>query len=128
MVQNVPAIAAAREDGTLMIGTVDSWVIYNLTDEKLHITDYTNASRTLLLSLRSLDWDSQLLEFFDIPRSALPRLVSNSEIYGCFKKGNILEGVTISSLIGDQQGALVGNKCLSLGEFVILFPEFSNNF
>ena len=93
-------------------------------DGGLHVTDYTNASRTLLLSLHSLEWDEQLLSFFDIPHEALPTLVSNSEIYGEFKTGP-LAGVTISGLVGDQQAALVGNLCLELGTKKQTYGSFS---
>lgn len=79
------------------------------------MTDVSNASRTLLLSLHSLQYDPALLEFFDIPASALPRIVSNSEVYGRFGEGHPLEGVKIAGLVGDQQGALVGNMCLAKG-------------
>lgn len=102
----------------ISISSVNSTLpVQNLTggvDGGIHITDYTNASRTLLLSLHSLDWDDQLLSFFDIPREALPALVSNSELYGEFKSG-ALAGVPITGLVGDQQAALVGNLCLELG-------------
>lgn len=106
-------------------------------DGGIHISDYTNASRTLCLNLHTLDWEPQLLDFFELPASALPRLVSNSEVYGHFKKGKIrralclymssrteltyhllghmLEGIPISGLAGDQQSALIGNKCLTRG-------------
>lgn len=104
-------------------------------DGGIHISDYTNASRTLCLNLHTLDWEPQLLDFFGLPASALPRLVSNSEVYGHFKKGafilfsatklttslltpvtgHMLEGIPISGLAGDQQSALIGNKCLTRG-------------
>lgn len=118
LIDNIPMVSDAKDDGSLMVGTVDSWLIYNYTggvDGGLHVTDYTNASRTLLLSLHTMEWDEQLLAFFDIPQSALPRLVSNSEQYGAFKKGHALEGIPISGLVGDQQAALVGNLCLEIG-------------
>lgn len=79
-------------------------------------TDLTNASRTLVLSLHTLDWSDELLDFFGIPRSCLPEIVTNSEVYGNFYEGHLLAGLPIASLIGDQQAALVGNKCLSRGE------------
>lgn len=82
----------------------------------LHLTDSTNASRTLLMSLATLDWHPQLLEFFDCPIEALPKIVSNSEVYGNFYEGHQLEGLPIAGLVGDQQAALVGNKCLERGE------------
>ncbi|KAK4703859.1 glycerol kinase, partial [Phenoliferia sp. Uapishka_3] len=119
LIENVPAVQAAKEAETLMLGTVDSWLLYKYTGGPsggLHITDLTNASRTLCLSLHTLDWSEDLLKFFDIPRWALPKLVSNSEVYGTFLEGHPLAGLPIASLIGDQQAALVGNKCLSRGD------------
>ncbi|KAI5478016.1 glycerol kinase [Pseudohyphozyma bogoriensis] len=119
LLEQVPEVRAAKEAGTLMIGTVECWLLYNYTggvDGGLYVTDYTNASRTLALSLHTLDWNDQLLEFFNIPRECLPKLVSNSEVYGKFHKGHPLEGVPIASLVGDQQAALVGNKCLNRGD------------
>jgi glycerol kinase len=81
----------------------------------IHISEVTNASRTLLLNLRKLTWDERLLTFFGFRRSILPKLVSSSEVYGHLSRGP-LKGVPIGGLIGDQQGALVGNKCLRQGE------------
>ena len=81
----------------------------------LHITEVTNASRTLLLNLHTLQWDPALLDFFGIRKSVLPDIVSSSEVYGEIEDGP-LKGVKIGGLIGDQQGALVGNKCLNQGE------------
>lgn len=82
----------------------------------MHITDASNACRTLFYNLHKQDWCDELCEFFDMPREALPRIVSNSEVYGHFKKGHVLEGIPIAGLIGDQQAALVGNKCLTKGD------------
>lgn len=81
-----------------------------------HVTDYTNASRTLLLDLHTQEWSKELLDFFECPEEVLPKIVSNSEPYGEFYEGHVLEGVPIAGLVGDQQAALVGNKCLSKGE------------
>ncbi len=80
-----------------------------------HISEVSNASRTLLLNIRTLEWDSVLLEFFGIRESVLPRLVSTSEVYGNLAYGP-LKGVPLGGLVGDQQGALIGNKCLTQGE------------
>lgn len=110
----MPAVKEAKEAGTLMLGSVESWLMWNWTG--LHVMDVTNASRTLCLSLYTLEWDEDLLNFFDLPRSALPTLVSNSEVYGEFGEGQVLEGVKIAGLMGDQQAALVGNRCLSRGQ------------
>ncbi|KAK4056167.1 Glycerol kinase [Microbotryomycetes sp. JL221] len=120
LLENYPEVKQAKENGKLMMGTVDSWLVYNYTggakDGGQHLTDYTNASRTLLMSLHTQDWDPQLLEFFDVPHKALPKIVSNSEQYGTFCQGHLLEGLPIAGLVGDQQAALVGNKCLNPGE------------
>ncbi|SCZ96498.1 BZ3500_MvSof-1268-A1-R1_Chr8-2g10237 [Microbotryum saponariae] len=118
LLENCKEVQEAKENGNLMIGTVDAWLLWNYTGgvkTGKHITDLTNASRTLLLSLHTQQWDDQLLDFFDLPRSALPTLASNSEDYGQFFEGHILEGIPIAGLVGDQQAALVGNKCLEKG-------------
>lgn len=81
----------------------------------LHVSDPTNASRTLLMDLRKLEWSTPLLKFFGFKESILPKLVSSSEVYGSIAYG-ALKGVRISGLVGDQQGALVGNKCFKEGE------------
>lgn len=85
-------------------------------DGGIHITDASNACRTLLFNLHKQSWCQQLCDFFDFPPEALPEVVSNSEVYGVFRKGHLLEGVPIAGLIGDQQAALVGNKCLTKGD------------
>ncbi|EIW73706.1 hypothetical protein TREMEDRAFT_25139 [Tremella mesenterica DSM 1558] len=111
----------AHERDDLLFGTVDSWLVYNLTggkDNGLHIIDATNASRTLLISLKTLSWHPPLLRFFNIRPSCLPRIVSSSEIYGYISPSlhTPLSGCPIAGIVGDQQAALVGNKCLSKGE------------
>ncbi|GAA5911628.1 hypothetical protein JCM5296_001617 [Sporobolomyces johnsonii] len=119
LVHEVEAVKEAKAKGNLLIGTVDSWILYNYTggvDGGLHITDATNACRSLLYDLHSQDYSDELCDFFDVPRESLPKIVSNSEVYGNFKKGHVLEGIPIAGLIGDQQAALVGNKCLSKGD------------
>jgi glycerol kinase len=102
------------EAGELLFGTIDSWVVWNLTGGS-HITDVTNASRTQLMRLDSLAWDDELLEAFTIPRSLVPRIVSSSEVYGEIAKGP-LRGVPIAGILGDQQAALVGQTCFRPGE------------
>src|SRR5690606_13198384 len=82
MLKNVEGARALAEKGELAFGTVDSWLVYNLTNGEKHITDVTNASRTLLFNIHSLDWDDELLALFDIPKSMLPQVCSSSEIYG----------------------------------------------
>ncbi|GAA5905268.1 hypothetical protein JCM6882_003732 [Rhodosporidiobolus microsporus] len=119
MKDNVDAVKEAREKGTLMMGTVDTWLVYQLTggaNGGLHITDATNACRTLLYDLHSQSWSDELCDFFDVPKECLPKIVTNSEVYGQFKAGHPLEGVPIAGLVGDQQAALVGQKCLTKGD------------
>ncbi|ORY28492.1 glycerol kinase [Naematelia encephala] len=111
----------AHEADDLLFGTVDSWLVYNLTggiDGGLHIMDVTNASRTLLISLKTLQWHPPLLRFFGLRPSILPKIVSCSELYGHIHKNmdSPLTGVPIAGIVGDQQAALVGNKCLRKGE------------
>ncbi|KAH7907889.1 hypothetical protein BJ138DRAFT_1092107 [Hygrophoropsis aurantiaca] len=118
MIDNYDDVRKAHEEDNLLFGTVESWVVYNLTGGSsggIHISEITNASRTLLLSLHSLIWSQPLLTFLSLRSSILPRLVSSSEVYGSITSGP-LAGVKIGGLIGDQQGALVGNRCLSEGE------------
>jgi glycerol kinase len=105
LLDNVPD---ARERD-LLFGTIDTWVLWNLTG--LHVTDVTNASRTQLMNLATLDWDSALLSTFDIPRSVLPRIASSSEVYG-----TALGGVPVAGILGDQQAALMGQACFEPGE------------
>jgi len=118
LLDTVPAVQAALEAGTLMFGTVDTWLIWNLTggvNGGLHITDVTNASRTMLMNIEMLQWDDHLCQFFDIPKSILPEIRSSSEIYGHLTCG-ALRGVPISGILGDQQAALVGQACLEQGQ------------
>ncbi|WVQ96697.1 glycerol kinase [Kwoniella sp. CBS 9459] len=111
----------AHEADDLMFGTVDTWLVYNLTGREnggLHIMDVTNASRTLLISLKTLQWHPPLLRFFGIRPSVLPKIVSSSEVYGNISESihTPLTDVPIAGIVGDQQAALVGNKCLKKGE------------
>lgn len=104
--------------GELLFGTIDSWVLWNLTGGArggLHVTDVTNASRTQLMRLDSLAWDDELLKTFSIPHSLLPRIASSSEVYGEIATGP-LRGVPIAGILGDQQAALVGQTCFHPGE------------
>jgi glycerol kinase len=89
-------------------------VLQNLTDRALHVCEVTNASRTLLMNIKTLSWDPVLMRFFGFKDAILPRIVSSSEVYGDVAHG-ALKGVPIGGLVGDQQGALVGNKCLEQG-------------
>ncbi|KAL0074001.1 hypothetical protein F4703DRAFT_1893516 [Phycomyces blakesleeanus] len=118
LMDNVEKVKTAFDKEKAMFGTVDSWLVWNLTggvQSGVHVTDVTNASRTMLMNIETRQWDPQLLDFFDIPASILPRIVSSSEVYGKVKWGP-LEGLPISGCLGDQQAALVGQKCFSVGE------------
>jgi len=110
-------IKGARElaaSGKLAFGTVDSWLLWNLTKGKVHATDVSNASRTLLFNLQTLDWDDELLELMNIPRSVLPVVKSNSEVYG-YADGVGLADVAVAGMAGDQQSALFGQMCTKVG-------------
>ena len=120
--ENEPEVRKALEEDRLLFGTVDSWLIWNLTrdsgverTEGTHVTDVTNASRTMLMNIETLSWDPFLLKYFDIPRRILPKIRSSSEIYGKIAEGP-LAGIPISGCLGDQQAALVGQNCLLPGQ------------
>jgi glycerol kinase len=106
------ARARARK-GELLLGTIDTWLIWNLTGG-LHVTDPSNASRTLLMDLSTLNWDEELLELMDIPRAALPEIRSSSEIYD--RATGLLSGVPVAGILGDQQAALLGQCGLDVGD------------
>ncbi|KAJ2654113.1 Glycerol kinase [Coemansia sp. RSA 1200] len=113
MLENVPAVKEAREKGTLRFGTIDSWLIYKMTGN--FVTDVTNASRTMLMDIKTFKWSSECLDFFGVQESELPEIRSSSEIYGTIKDGR-LEGVAIAGCLGDQQAAMVGQSCFETGE------------
>jgi len=118
LLNNVPKARELAEAGHLLFGTMDTWVLWNLTGGAqggLHLTDVTNASRTQLMGLDSLQWEDELLQTFAIPRSVLPRIASSSEVYGQVADGP-LKGVPIAGILGDQQAALVGQTCFEPGE------------
>ena len=118
ILDNVRKAQKAVEEGRALFGTVDSWLIWSLTggaDGGIHCTDVTNASRTMLFNIHSLEWDKELCDFFEIPMDILPNIWSSSEIYGRMKTG-ALEGVPISGCLGDQSAALVGQMCLQEGQ------------
>lgn len=112
ILDNVDGARVKAEKGELAFGNIDSWIIWNLTG--VHVTDVTNASRTLLMNLHTLDWDTDILNLLNIPRAILPEIRSSSEIYGAAKI--ILEGVPVAGDLGDQQAALFGQTCFSAGE------------
>jgi glycerol kinase len=112
LLDNVEGARGAAARGEVLFGTMDSWLIWKLTGR--HVTDVTNASRTLLMNLATLDWDDALLDAMDIPRAMLPQIASSAEVYG--KARGLLEGVPIAAALGDQQAALFGQTCFSPGE------------
>ncbi|KAL0114615.1 hypothetical protein PUN28_011723 [Cardiocondyla obscurior] len=118
LLENVPRVQEALAAKRLMFGTIDSWLIWNLTggaNGGVHSTDVTNASRTMLMNIVTLKWDPTLLSFFKIPAEILPQIRSSSEIYG-YIQDELLQGVPISGCLGDQQSALVGQMCLQQGQ------------
>lgn len=117
LLDHVPDARARAEAGELLFGTMDTWLLWNLTGGPrggLHLTDVTNASRTLLMRLDTLQWDEELLRIFRIPDAVLPRIVSSSEVYAAATRG-ALQGVAIAGILGDQQAALVGQACFEPG-------------
>ncbi|MBZ6076298.1 glycerol kinase GlpK [Microvirga puerhi] len=114
LLDNVPGARAKAEAGDLLFGTIDTWLVWNLTGGRCHITDVTNASRTQLMDLHKLAWDDEILKLFNIPRACLPAIVSSSEVYG--EAVGLLKGVPIAGILGDQQAALVGQTCFQPGE------------
>lgn len=111
-----PQLRKRAEAGELAFGTVDSWLIWKLTDGKVHVTDVTNASRTLLLNIHTLEWDDELLSLLNIPKALLPEVVSSSERVGTTSKEIIGAEIPISGIAGDQQAALFGQLCLRPGD------------
>lgn len=115
ILENVPGARTRAEQGKLLFGTVDSWLLWQLTGRKVHVTDATNASRTLLYNLRTGDWDADLLKLFNIPRSMLPEVRSSSEVYGHVDENLYPAGAPIAGIAGDQQAALFGQACFAPG-------------
>lgn len=115
ILDNVPGARKRAEQGKLMFGTVDSWLIWRLTRGEVHVTDVTNASRTMLFNIHSLEWDKELLELFDIPLSMMPEVKSSSEVYGYTTTTIFAHKVPIAGIAGDQQAALFGQMCIEPG-------------
>ncbi len=116
LLDHVEGARALAEAGKLCFGTVDSWLVWNLTSGALHITDATNASRTMLYNIRKGEWDEDLLRLFRVPRGVLPEVRSSSEVYGEVKTSLGLEGIPISGIAGDQHAALFGQACYAAGQ------------
>ncbi|WP_202985485.1 glycerol kinase GlpK [Blattabacterium cuenoti] len=115
ILDNVPGARKKANSGYLAFGTIDSWLIWNLTGKKIHVTDVTNASRTMLFNIHTLNWDKDLIDLFDIPITMLPEVKSSSEIFG-YTTGHILSHrIPISGIAGDQQAALFGQMCTKIG-------------
>ncbi len=115
ILDNVAGARAKAEAGKLCFGTVDSWLIWNLTEGKVHVTDATNASRTLLCNIHTGDWDEEMLKLLRVPRSILPEIRSSSETYGQVSARAQPSGVPIAGIAGDQQAALFGQACFKPG-------------
>ena len=115
ILDNVKGARERAEKGELAFGTVDSWLVWKLTQGRTHITDVSNASRTLLFNIQTLEWDTQLLELMNIPASMLPRVASSSEIYDYTNTTFLATKVPISGIAGDQQAALFGQMCMEEG-------------
>lgn len=119
LLENVPGLKEKAEKGEALFGTIDSWLLWNLTGGPkggVHATDVSNASRTLLMDLNTLEWSQEMLENFGVPKVMLPKICSSSEVYGMGAPGTGIEGIRIAGILGDQQAALFGQTCLSPGE------------
>ena len=114
ILDHVPGARERAQAGEILFGTVDSWLVWKLTGGKVHVTDRTNASRTMLYNIHKLDWDDTLLNALDIPRAMLPRVTDSSEIYGYTDLCGVQ--VPVAGIAGDQQAALFGQGCFSKGE------------
>ena len=114
ILDNVRDARKLAEDGQLAFGTIDSWLVWNLTKGKLHITDVSNASRTMLFNIHTLNWDEELLKIFNIPSAILPEVRSSSEIYGK-TEGHFSTSIPVAGIAGDQQAALFGQMCTEPG-------------
>lgn len=116
ILDNVPDARQRAEAGELLFGTIDTWIIWKLTGGKVHVTDYSNASRTLLFNIHTLEWDEEILKILDIPRQMLPQVKPSSCVYGTTEVKILGEAVPIAGAAGDQQCALFGQTCFAPGE------------
>lgn len=115
LLDNIPGARERAEKGELAFGTIDSWLVWNLTAGRVHVTDPSNASRTMLFNLHSLDWDEELLSLFNIPRALMPRIVPTSGVLGETDPALFGRAIPIAAIVGDQQGATFGQGCLEPG-------------
>lgn len=116
ILDHVPGAREKAEAGQLRFGTVDSWLVWNLTQGAVHVTDVSNASRTLLFNIHTMQWDREMLRLLDIPESMLPEVRSSSEVYGRASIPAFAPGVPIAGIAGDQQAALFGQMCTGIGD------------
>ena len=116
ILDNDPKLRKQAEKGELAFGTVDSWLVWKLTEGEVHVTDITNASRTLLYNIHTLEWDQELLDILDVPRALLPKVVSCSEEVGTTSKLYFENSIPISGIAGDQQAALFAQMCIQAGD------------
>ena len=116
ILDNVEGARKRADEGKLLFGTVDTWLIWKLTNGKVHVTDYSNASRTMLFNIHTLEWDEEILELLDIPKSMLPQVKESSCIYGESHSSFLGESIPIAGVAGDQQAALFGQACFQRGE------------
>ena len=122
ILENVQGAKERAKKGELLFGTVDSWLVWNLTKGKVHVTDYSNASRTMLFNIETLSWDEEILEVLDIPKEILPSVRNSSEIYGYTDEYMFSgEKIPICSIIGDQQSALFGQTCFEKSDTKITY-------
>jgi len=116
LLENVPGAREQAEAGELAFGTVDTWLVWKLTGGALHVTDVSNACRTMLFNIHTLDWDDDLLRILNVPRAVLPEVRDSSEVYGEATQGVLRAGVPIAGIAGDQQAASFGQNCFSKGQ------------
>ena len=115
MLENIPDARKKAEDGRLLFGTIDSWLLWNLSGGRVHATDYTNASRTMLYDIHQLGWDEEILAYLNIPPTMLPAVRSCSEVYGLCQADLLGEEIPLAGVAGDQQAALFGQHCFTPG-------------
>jgi glycerol kinase len=117
IIDNVPGVKERAQSGDIVFGNMDTWVVWNLTggtNGGVHVTDPTNASRTMLMDLKTLDWDDEILDTMGVPRAMLPEIKSSSMVYG--NATGVLEGIQVAGILGDQQAAVFGQTCFAPGE------------
>jgi glycerol kinase len=116
ILNQIPGLKQRAQNGEICFGTVDTWLVWKLTNGQFHLTDYSNASRTMLFNINTLEWDKELLDIFDIPGALLPEVKNSSEIYG-YTHPKLFDGteIPISGIAGDQQSALFGQACFEEG-------------